>query len=95
MIFINSFSKAKGTVTVFNFDFSPLITTTSRFAQPSVFAKNSHRHEFALPSSGAEAMRTHRRLSLIPANSFFEAPGMAFIEMCTVLSIILNQSSNV
>jgi len=88
VISLNLPPQAAGTATTFIRDFSPFTNTTSRFAQPSVFARNSHKHELALPSSGAAAMRTHKQLSLMPAISFFDAPGMAFIEMWILFSVV-------
>jgi len=68
-----------GTSIAFTRDFSPLTIRKSLLAQPILFDKKLSNSAFAFPSSATAASRIRSRPSLTPANSVFEAPGIAFI----------------
>jgi len=88
MTFSNCGLCSSGRVIVLRRDFSPDKSCKSFLGQSSALDRKLSNAAFALPSSGAAAMRIRRRPFFTPANSVFEAPGTAFIS-----SLILPPSS--
>ena len=87
-IFPASSRQRSGRQTVLRRDLSPLFIVTSFLEQPSVFARNAARESLALPSSGAAAIFTRSRPSWMPANSVFDAPGIAFTLRISAPSLV-------